>query len=161
MNNGLTYTIHFTAGNTLPLCAQCSFSTLYRDWRGPRPQDASCVNAANASENLGLALQILLDRDYTSAANKDTGAMPCEVILTTPAPAEHAEISIALPLPQEHQSAAQRACADAITAKDELMQKHGGRTCARQNLIWLDQHQKNCENVLKCQKKRRAQKEFD
>ena len=151
MNNGLTYTIHITTRTTLLVCAKCSFSTLYRDWRGPRSQDASCVNAANASENLVQTLQTHFRSKLTQAPRiLGTGAMPCGVLLTTPAPGKHAEISATLPLPHEHRSAAQRACADAITAKDELMQKHGGRTCARQNLIWLDQDQKICENDFTC-----------
>ena len=117
VNNGRPYTIHITTRTTPPVSAQCCFSTQYLDWRGPTPLDASRPNAANASEYLIQTLQTHFRSKLTQAPRirgKGIGAMPCDVRATTRARGKHAERSTELPLPQEHQSAAQRASANAI-----------------------------------------------
>ena len=77
---------------------------------------------------------------------KSCGAMPCDVILISPPPSKHAEVSTVPPLPLKHPSAAQQVPDEVIIAKGELMRNTGGDTCARQDLIWLDQDQKIREN---------------
>ena len=83
---------------------------------------------------------------------KGTGAIPCDVIPTTPTPGKHAEVLTVLPLPQDHQCATQRACADAITAKDEPKQKCGWQNIrsAKSNLAGpKPKNLRKCLEVMK------------
>ena len=113
------------------------------------PVESLSCQCSNRRESANVALQTGFTIEIANKRCeywKSCGAMPCDVILISPPPSKHAEVSTVPPLPLKHPSAAQQVPDEVIIAKGELMRNTGGDTCARQDLIWLDQDQKIREN---------------